>query len=113
MKEFALIIRLDELPEVKFSPAEMASGMKIWEKWIDGIIAQNILVSRGSRLAEEGRIIKNGVVTNGPYAEIKEIIGGFIIIRAGSIDEAAKIAKGAPLVGNGSIEVRGIYSDND
>ncbi len=111
MKEFVMIVRLEDMPEVKFSPGEMHTKMAVWEKWIDGIIAKNILASRGNRLGKEGRTILNGkLVTNGPFAEIKEIIGGYLIIRADSIDEAAEIASGAPLVGSGSIEIRSIYS---
>jgi hypothetical protein len=114
MKEFVMLIRLEELPEVKFSPDEMRAGMAVWEKWIDGIVAKNILASRGNRLAKDGRTIRNGkVITNGPFAEIKEIIGGYLIIRANSIDEAAEIAKEAPLVGAGSIEIRSLYSEDD
>jgi hypothetical protein len=110
MKEFVMIIRLEDLPEVKYSPEETQSGMKVWEKWVDSIIDSNNLVSRGNRLGIEGRTIRNGkVITNGPYAEIREIIGGYLIIRANSIDQAAEIAKSAPIVGDGSIEVRGIY----
>jgi hypothetical protein len=112
MKEFVMIIRLEEVPEVKFSPDEMHTQMAVWEKWVDGIIAKNILVSRGNRLGKSGRTIRNGkVITNGPFAEIKEIIGGYIIIRANTIDEAAEIASGAPLVGVGSVEVRDIYEE--
>ena len=114
MKEFVMIIRLEALPEVNFTPEEEQSLMGVWEKWIDGIIDRNILVSRGNRLGADGRTLKNGiVVTNGPYVELKEIIGGYIIIRANSIDEAAEIAKGAPLVGVGTIEIRGIFSGTD
>jgi hypothetical protein len=113
MKEFVMIIRLEDLPEVNFSPEEMQAGMKVWEKWVDGIIASNTLVSRGNRLGNDGRTIRNGkVITNGPYAEIREIIGGYLIIRANSLDEAAEIAKSAPIVGNGSIEIRGIYAED-
>jgi len=111
MKEFVMIVRLEALPEENFSPEEEQSLMNVWEKWIDGIISKNILVSRGNRLGADGRSIKNGVViTNGPYVELKEIIGGYLIIRANSIDEAAEIAKSAPLVGNGTIEIRDIFS---
>jgi hypothetical protein len=113
MKEFVMIIRLEDLPEVNFSPEEMQAGMKVWEKWVDGIIASNTLVSRGNRLGNDGRTIRNGkVITNGPYAEIREIIGGYLIIRANSLDEAAEIAKSAPIVGNGSIEIRCIYAED-
>lgn len=115
MKEFVLIFRSDYLPEVKFSPDEMQSMMKHWENWMGGIAAQNKLASSGNRLGSEGKSVKPGnVVTNGPYAEIKEIISGFIVIRAGSIDEAAEIAKGCPLVvgGGGHVEVRDVIPMN-
>lgn len=112
MKEFVLIFRLEELPEVNFSPGEMQAKMTVWEKWVDGIIAKNILVSRGNRLNKESRVIRDKkLVTKGPYVELGEIIGGYIIIRANSIDEAAEIVKEAPIVGKGTIEVRGIYGD--
>ena len=114
MKEFVMIIRLETLPEVNFTPEEEQSLMGVWEKWIDSVIERNILVSRGNRLGADGRVLKNGVIiTNGPYVELKEMIGGYIIIRADSIDEAAEIAKSAPLVGVGTIEIRGLFSDID
>jgi len=114
MKEFVLIFRLEELPETNFSPEEMQARMGVWEKWVDGIIAQNILVSRGNRLSKESRIVRDKkLLTKGPYVELSEIIGGYIIIRANSIDEAAEIVKEAPIVGKGTIEVRGIYGDGE
>jgi hypothetical protein len=114
MKEFVLIFRLEELPEINFSPAEMQERMGLWEKWVDGIIAKNILVSRGNRLSKESRVIRDKkLLTKGPYVELSEIIGGYIIIRANSIDEAAEIVKEAPIVGKGTIEVRGIYEGDE
>jgi hypothetical protein len=110
MKEFVLIFRLEELPEVNFSPEEMQAKMNVWEKWVDGIIAKSILVSRGNRLSRESRVIRDKMLlTKGPYVELGEIIGGYIIIRAESIDAAAEIVNEAPIVGKGTIEVRGIY----
>jgi hypothetical protein len=47
------------------------------------------------------------VVTNGPYVEIKELIGGYIMISADSLEEAAEISKGCPILSvGGSVEVR-------
>ncbi|HVW15569.1 MAG TPA: YciI family protein [Mucilaginibacter sp.] len=112
MKEFVLIFRLEELPEINFSPDEMNARMAVWEKWVDGIIAKNILVSRGNRLSKESRVVRDKkLITKGPYVELGEIIGGYIIIRAASIDEAVEIVKETPIVGKGTIEVRGIYGD--
>ena len=114
MKEFVLIFRLEELPEINFSPEEMQARMAAWEKWVNGIIAKNILVNRGNRLSKESRVIRDKkLITKGPYVELSEIIGGYIIIRAASIDEAAEIVKQAPIVGKGTIEVRGIYAEDE
>ncbi len=115
MNEFVLIFRTDYLPEVKFSPDEMQSMMQHWQNWMGGIAAQNKLADSGNRLGSNGNTLQPGsVITNGPYAEIKEIITGYIIIRAESIDEAAEMAKGCPLVvgGGGQVEVRNIVPMN-
>ena len=115
MNEFVLIFMTDCVPEVKFSPDEMQSVMQHWQNWMGSIAAQNKLVNTGNRLGSNGAILKPGnVITNGPYTEIKEIITGYIIIRAESIDEAAEVAKGCPLVvgGEGQIEVRNIIPMN-
>ncbi len=64
----------------------------------------------GQPLGEEARTIKgkNGSwVSDGPYAEAKEVIGGYMIVRAADIEEAAEIGKGFPLLEHGvSVEVR-------
>ena len=114
MKEFVFIVRLEELPEDKLSPAELEPMMRIWENWIDSIIAQNILVSRGNRLGRKGRTVKKSkVITNGPYAEIKEILTGVTIVKADTLAEATEIAKGCPIFNiGGSVEVRGIIVMN-
>jgi hypothetical protein len=102
------------LPEINFSPEEMNAKFGEWEKWVDGIIANNTLVNRGNRLNKETRVIRDKkLVTKGPYVELSEIIGGYLIIRANSIDEAAEIVKEAPVVGKGTIEIRGIYADGE
>jgi hypothetical protein len=114
MNEFVLIFRNDAQPEVKFSPDEMQAIMKQWENWMGSIAAQNKLASSGNRLGWEGNTIKPGnVVTNGPYAEIKEIISGFIVVRAASVDEATEIGKGCPiLTAGGNVEVRNVIPMN-
>lgn len=92
------------------SPEQMQAMMKQWQDWIGSIAAQNKLVSPGNRLATDGRVVKtNNVITNGPYVEIKEAIGGYIIVKAGSIDEAAELSKDCPILKiGGNVEVRTI-----
>ena len=109
MKEFLLVFRMDSVSnEPPPSPEQMQSMMKPWQDWMGSIAAQNKLVNSGNRLASEGRVVKpNNVITNGPYVEIKEAIGGYIIIRANSLDEAAELSKDCPILKvGGNVEVR-------
>ena len=78
--------------------------------WIGGIAAQNKLVDRGNRLFPSGKVVKPGnIITDGPYSEIKESIGGYSIVKADSLEEATELAKGCPaLTVGGSVEVREI-----
>lgn len=108
MKEFLLIFRADysKIPEV--SPEESKAVTKKWMDWIGGIAAQNKLLERGRRLTVDGKVVRaNNVVTDGPYSEIKESVGGFTLIKADSYEEAVEISKGCPILAfNGNVEIR-------
>lgn len=110
MKDFLLVFRMNAGEMPKSSPEEMQANTKRWMDWIGSIAAQNKLTDRGNRLAPSGKVLKpNNVIADGPYTEIKESIGGYSIIKADDIDEAAEIAKGCPgLSMGGSVEVREI-----
>ncbi|HTI89416.1 MAG TPA: YciI family protein [Puia sp.] len=115
MNEFLLLFRRDfSSTDAQPSPQELQNAMKMWQNWLGGIAAQNKLVDRGNRLASEGKVIHAGDrITDGPYAEIKEALGGYTIVRADSLEEAAELAKGCPvtLIG-GNVEVRQIVPPN-
>jgi hypothetical protein len=109
MKEFLLIFRNEAVNGSPApSPEQMQAMMKPWQDWMGSIAAQNKLVNPGNRLDAAGRVVKsNSIITNGPYVEIKEAIGGYIIVRAASIDEAAELSKGCPILTiGGNVEVR-------
>lgn len=109
MKEFLLIFRTDYSGISQRTPDQAQMMMQKWMDWMAGIAAQNKLVAKGNRLQSSGRIVKNNVVTNGPYMEIKESIGGYTIIKAESYDDAVEIAKSCPiLLSGGNVEVREI-----
>ena len=93
------------------SPEQMESWMKQTMDWIGGIAAQNKFVGGTGLLFDDAKVVRpNNLVTNGPFGEIKETIGGFITVKADSIEEAVEFAKGCPvLLGEGnSMEVRRI-----
>jgi hypothetical protein len=116
MKEFLLVFRRDfATKEVQPSPEQIQAMMKPWQDWMGSLAAQNKLANPGNRLNSEGRVVKpNNLITNGPYAEIKEAIGGYIIIKAEDIDEAAELAKGCPVLQiGGNVEVRRLVAMDD
>ena len=115
MKEFLLIFRRDASAEdARLSPEQLQVMMKPWQDWMGSIAAQNKLVDQGNRLEADGKVVKpNNMVTNGPYVEIKEAIGGYTIIRAASIEEATEVSKSCPILQvGGNVEVRAIIPMN-
>lgn len=108
MKEFIMLFRTDYSKMPKGSPEEMQAMTKRWMDWIGGIAAQNKLADKGSRLTTDGRVVKtNKSVTDGPYTEIKESVGGFSVLKVDSFDEAVEIAKGCPILSvGGNVEIR-------
>ena len=108
MEEYALIFRHEDGTKIA-SPEQIQIWMKKTMDWINGIAAQNKFVSGTGLPFDEARIVHhNKTVTNGPFGDIKETIGGFIIVRAESVEEAVEFAKGSPVLqGEGNtVEVR-------
>jgi len=114
MEDFVLIFRGVNDPNKQLSPQQMQAIMTEWQNWMGGIAAQNKLASSGYRLGTEISNIKPGnVVTDGPYAEIKEMLSGLIVVKAASLAEATEIGKGCPILTvGGSVEVRSVIVMN-
>src|ERR1044072_345319 len=111
MDEYMLIFRHEDGLKVA-SPEQIQIWMKQTMDWIGGIAAQNKFVLGNGLPFDNSRVVwYNNIVTNGPFGEIKETIGGYIIVKAESIEEAVEFAKGAPVLqGEGnSVEVRRMH----
>ncbi|MDX2245798.1 MAG: YciI family protein [Bacteroidia bacterium] len=117
MDEFILIFRHEDGGKLA-SPEQMQAWMKQTMDWIGGIAAQNKYVSGTGLPFDDARVVKataaGKIVTNGPFGDIKETIGGYIVVRADSVEEAVEFAKGSPvLLGEGnSVEVRKIAKED-
>lgn len=108
MKEFMMIFRNDkDMP--KPSPEQLQKMVKEWQDWIGGIAAQDKFVATNA-LGFEGQTVNlNGVVSDGPYVELKEIVGGYLICKAESLEEAISLTEGCPtLLSGGRVEVRDV-----
>lgn len=111
MSEYMLIYRNtnDANREAMGSPERVQQTMAKWRAWIEAMGDQRQLVNVGQPLERVGRVVsgKTKTITDGPYAELKDVIGGFSIIEAKDLDHAAQIASDCPVLeGGGSVEVR-------
>jgi hypothetical protein len=107
MKDFMFIF-IGASQQYEFSPEQMQQHMQKWFSWIEELKAKEIYVA-GEALVPGGKTVKGSkaLVTDGPFTESKELVGGFFLIKAASLEEATEIAKGSPdLPLGGSVEVR-------
>ena len=113
MSQFLLL--LHERPEefATISPGEMQQVIEKYKAWRERLAADHKLVD-GKKLTEDaGRVLRPAesrpLVTDGPYSETKEVIGGFFVLEAPDYDTACELASDCPhLDFGGSIEVRQI-----
>jgi hypothetical protein len=107
MAKFLFVYRSRNEARGALSPDEMQQMLQKWNAWISEGLSKGWILDPGDALMGEGRVVAAKVVTDGPFVESKEIVGGFSIIQADSLDAAAKLAKGCPgLLIGGSVEVR-------
>ncbi|MEO5804501.1 MAG: YciI family protein [Verrucomicrobiota bacterium] len=95
------------------SPEEMQQIGERWMAWFNRLKDEGTAIA-GNPLEKEGKIVsgKNKVVSDGPFAESKETIGGYFLLKVGSIDEAVAIAQQCPGLPYGiRVEVRPVASD--
>ena len=111
MKEFALLFRQPDYDYRNADPEKMKELGKKWQDWVGGIAAQGKLTNTAIRLSMEGKVLKSGgVITDGPFVEIKEKLGSLIVVKAESLEEATTLAHGCPAFDTGgSVEIRPLF----
>ncbi|MEO6230581.1 MAG: YciI family protein [Ferruginibacter sp.] len=116
MNEYMLIFRNEKAhDELKPTAEQMGALMKEWQIWISTIAKQGNY-SGTNRLLPQGKTIRPGnVISDGPFLEAKEMLGGYVIVKTASLDEATDIAKACPnLLYGGNVEVRPVMNiDSD
>jgi len=110
MARFLFVYRRGDTAADKMTPDEMQRHMQKWQSWIGDGLQKGWMLDSGDALTQEGRVLNaKNVITDGPFVESKEIVGGFSIVQADTIDAAAELARGCPaLLTGGSVEVRGL-----
>ena len=106
MAKFLFIYRESTASRAKPSPEEMQALAVAWQTWMQKFSSA---IVGGDGLKRTGRVVKAGLVTDGPYAEAKEIIASFGVIQADDYDAALAIVRECPAAAAGSgwsIEIR-------
>ncbi|MFD0751381.1 YciI family protein [Mucilaginibacter calamicampi] len=109
MKEYMLIFRHQDGGKIA-SPEQMQIWMQQTMDWLNGLKATGNFEGKGDGLIFDDALVvhHDKTVTNGPFGEIKETLGGYVVVKANSAQEAAECAKGCPVLqGEGNtVEVR-------
>ncbi len=115
MKEYILFFRGGFERIIDQSPEEFAANMEQWKKWLSAlgkagkVVAAQPLIPTGKQVVGKER-----AVVDGPFAEGKEILGGYLICKAETYDEAVTIAKNCPVLDTGGVvEIREVATMED
>ncbi|MEQ9591413.1 MAG: YciI family protein [Cyclobacteriaceae bacterium] len=108
MKEYLFVFRGGRDQVAEESPEQMQIHMQKWSVWMEGLAKEGKLIG-GQPLQKEGKVVAKGgkMITDGPFTEGKEVVGGYLIVKAKDIDGAVEISKGCPIYEfDGTTEVR-------
>lgn len=108
MAKFMFVYRNSEnTPDL--SPEEMQQAMQVWMTWIEEGAQQGWLIDGGDGLLPDGKVVSpDSTVTDGPFAESKELVSGYSMVEADSYETAVEYAKTSPMISvhKGLVEVR-------
>jgi len=107
MANFMLIFRGGDSPAD--SPEQMQLHMQKWSAWFEGLSKSGAYKGQGAPLEHGGKVVRGTrkTVSDGPFAEAKDLVGGYAIVEARDLEAAVEIARGCPTYEkDGAVEVR-------
>jgi hypothetical protein len=111
MKEYLFLFRGGDTAMSRESPEKWQAHMQRWMEWMGDLSKKEKFIG-AQPLDTSGKLIKGSkkVVSDGPFLEGKEMVGGYLMCKAVSYEEAVEMAKGCPILefDDGTIEVREI-----
>jgi hypothetical protein len=108
MSEFLYLYRGGEEGH---SPERMQQTMQKWVAWLTDLTNKGHIKDQGQPLERSGKLVKGKQksVTDGPFAEAKDVIGGYTLVQARDLEQAVELSKGCPIFEvDGAVEVRPI-----
>ena len=104
MSEYLFLYRGAERPS---SPQDAQQIMQKWMTWLQALSDKGHVTDKGQPLDTSGKVVRKKTVTDGPFAEAKDLVGGYSLIEADDLAEAVELSKGCPIFDrNGFVEVR-------
>jgi len=112
MAQFLMLLHSEPSPAGSYSPEEIQAVVKKYQEWSEKMGAAGKLAGGNKLAADAGKVLRGGdavSVVDGPFAETKELIGGYFILEANDYNEAAELSKSCPhLTYGGTVELRQI-----
>ena len=107
MSDFVYLYRGGDRPTGQ-SPEQAQQQMQKWMGWLKGLAERGHVKDMGHPLERGGKTVRaSKAVTDGPFAEAKDLIGGYTIVDARDLDHAAELTTGCPIFEmGGAVEVR-------
>jgi len=106
MNDYLFLIRTEGNPMAQLSPEQMQGHLQEWTDWMTEL-AQAGRLKSAKPLGERAACVRKDLTVDGPYAEAKDIVGGYLLVACSSFDHALEVARACPAVALGSmIEVR-------
>src|SRR3974377_2455827 len=113
MSEFVFLYRGGEAGR---SPERIQQSMQKWMAWFKELSQNGHVKDQGQPLVRAGKVVKGKgkMVTDGPFAEDKDIVGGYTLIEARDLEQAVELSKGYPIFeADGAGEVRPVMKVNN
>ncbi|WP_223640876.1 YciI family protein [Corallococcus sp. EGB] len=112
MARYLMLLHENPATFAAMSPAELQAILEEYVRWSDALRQEGRLL-QGEKLRDDGgrRLKQQGgqvLVSDGPYAEVKDVVGGLFILSADSYDAAVALARTCPHLRYGEVELRAI-----
>ena len=106
MQKYMFLFRGGDAARAAASPEEMQQHLQKWGAWFKGMGDKFV---SGEPLDFSGKVLRGSkkTLSDGPFAEAKDLVGGYAVVKAKSVDDAVELARGCPIFEHdGVLEVR-------
>ena len=109
MSQFLYLYRMTDAArqENMGTPERAQQSMQRWMAWMNDLDKKGHLKDRGQPLERTGKVVRGQqkTVTDGPFTEAKDLVGGFTLVEARDIDQAVELSRGCPILEGGGFEL--------